>query len=239
MKRDVIEPMSTTLRATITRYRLLEPGQTVVVAVSGGPDSTALLHALSGLRVEWELNLVVAHLNHGFRGRKRRPMRRMLPNLRPDWIFPVVFGTRMFLRCECGGISRHRKRPGRLVMRFYGRSPRKSAAQRIALGHTRDDRVETFLLNLLRGAGLDGLGGFPPADFPLIRPLYTMSRAETEAYCATHGLQPRYDSSNTCLDYRRNRVRAELLPMLRQYYNAKVDDALLRLSDLAVADNSF
>ena len=113
------------------------------------------------------------------------------------------------------------------------------SAARIALGHTQDDRVETVLGNILRGTGLEGLGAMPPKDLPLIRPLYEVTRAETHAYCETHRLQPRQDSSNAELHYRRNRLRMELLPELRTHYNSNVDAAILRLAELTDADNSY
>ena len=112
-------------------------------------------------------------------------------------------------------------------------------ADRIALGHTRDDRIETILLNILRGTGLEGLGGMPPIRLPIVRPLYEVSRAQTEAYCAACGLQPRTDSSNAKVDYLRNRLRTELLPYLVTYYNLRAEEALLRLAVLATADNAY
>jgi tRNA(Ile)-lysidine synthase len=122
---------------------------------------------------------------------------------------------------------------------FLRRVATEVGATRIALGHNRDDRIETVLLNILRGTGPDGLVGLAVSEPPLIRPLLDVPRTEIEAYCALHGLNPRHDSSNSKTDYRRNRVRAELLPHLASYYNQCVGDSLLRLSEIAAADTDF
>jgi len=214
-------------------------GETVVVAVSGGPDSTALLHALAKLRTELEIRLVGAHLNHGFRGAESE-------------------GDAAYVRALCDGLgisnyceyvdvpalSKRRHLSAQAAARevrhaFLRRVATEVGARWIALGHNRDDRVETVLLNILRGSGLDGIAGLAAVDAPLFRPLLEVSRAEIEAYCASHSLHPRHDSSNDKTDYRRNRLRAELLPHLASYYNHCVGDSLLRLSDIAAADTEL
>ena len=120
-------------------------------------------------------------------------------------------------------------------------------AAKVLVGHSSDDQIETVLMHLLRGAGLSGLRGLQPRSiFPLgkgkkqlevVRPLLEVTRQETRDYCQLHGLQPRADSSNEVLDFVRNRVRLELLPVLRDY-NPSVDRALLRLAVLAGDDAS-
>jgi tRNA(Ile)-lysidine synthase len=225
------------LRNSITRYELFQAGHTLVVGVSGGPDSTALLHALAQLRAEYCLQLVAAHYHHGFRGEEAdadavyvRELAEMLdvPFRMEKADVPAMRRRRHLSAQEAAREARHA---------YLRRVAAEVGAERIALAHTRDDRIETVLLNLLRGSGLEGLQGFPPASLPLIRPLYDLRRAEIEAYCQAQNLQPRLDSSNVSLDYRRNRIRAELLPYLRTYFNEEVDDAITRMSDLAVADN--
>ncbi len=228
----------TALRATVARYSLLAPGQTIVVGVSGGPDSTALLHALAASRAEWQITPVAAHLNHGFRGAEA--------DADADYVAALAASLNIPARIERADVPALRRRQhlsaqeaARNVRHaFLRRVAAEVGAERIALAHTRDDRIETVLLNLLRGTGLEGLNGFPPSNLPLIRPLYDASRAQVEAYCAAHALQPRHDSSNNHLDYRRNRLRTELLPYLTAYYNERVGDAILRMADLAAADNA-
>ncbi len=228
-----------TLRATAERCGLFAPGRTVVVGVSGGPDSTALLHALHSLRDEWRLNLIVAHLDHGLRGEDSDG----------DAAFVAELAARLGLPCESerADVAGLRKRAHISLQEaartarhaFLRRVAARYQADRIALAHTRDDNIETVLLNLLRGAGLEGLCGFPASAPPLVRPLFDVTRAQVEAYCARHDLRPRRDASNVNLAYARNRLRAELLPHLRAYYNHGLDDALTRMTTLLAADNAL
>ena len=231
--------LTTAMRRTAARYRMFTAGETVVVAVSGGPDSTALLHALAALCTEWDVRLVGAHLHHGFRGDEATGDAEYVEALCRRLTVPF-YGE----RTDVPALRRRRHLSAQVAARevrhaFLRRIANEVGASRIALGHTRDDRIETVLLNILRGAGLDGLAGPAASEPPLIRPLLEVSRAETAAYCAMHALSPRQDSSNANTDYRRNRVRAELLPHLASYYNQCVSDSLLRLSDLAAADSAL
>ena len=215
------------------------PDETVVVAVSGGPDSTALLHALATLRSELGIRLVAAHLNHGFRGAESEGdaayVRALCDGLGIsnycEYVDVPALCRRRHLSAQAGAREvRHA---------FLRRVATGVGARWIALGHNRDDRIETVLLNVLRGSGLDGLVGLAASEPPLFRPLLEVSRAEIEAYCTSHSLHPRHDSSNDKTDYRRNRLRAELLPHLASYYNHCVGDSLLRLSDIAAADTEL
>lgn len=225
------------LRAAMTRYDFVLPGQTIVLGLSGGPDSTALLHALSQLCATEKWKLVAAHFHHGFRGEEADGdadyARTLAESLGVPFVMeksdvPAMRRRRHLSAQEAAREARHA---------FLRRVAAEVGAARIALAHTRDDRIETVLLNILRGTGMEGLQGFPPVSLPLVRPLYDITRAEVEAYCAANRLQPRADSSNASLDYRRNRIRAELLPYLRTYFNAGADDAIGRMSDLITADN--
>jgi tRNA(Ile)-lysidine synthase len=222
---------------TIARFRLFEPGQRVVVGVSGGPDSTALLHALHSVRAGLEIELTAAHLNHGFRGAEadedaasvRGLCDRLDIPLHTEFIdVPALRRERRISAQEAAREARHA---------FLRRTALDAGAERIALAHTSDDRVETILLNLFRGSGIEGLRGFPASDLPIVRPLYELTREDVEAYCSLQGLEPRLDSSNNDLKYRRNRIRSELLPNLRTYYNPRVERAILRLAEIAAADD--
>ena len=230
------EKLRTLVRRTLTQNAPITAGETIVVAVSGGPDSTALLHALSALRVECDVRLVAAHLNHGFRG--------VEADGDTEFVRALCDGLEIPCHCETIDVPALRLRrhlsaqaAAREVRHaFLRRVAADVGARLIALGHNRDDRIETVLLHILRGSGLEGLAGISAYDPPLLRPLLELSRAEIEAYCALYALDPRQDSSNRKTDYRRNRLRAELLPHLASYYNQCVGDSLLRLSELASAD---
>jgi tRNA(Ile)-lysidine synthase len=215
---------------------MFEAGQRVVVAVSGGPDSTALLHLLAGLREEWGLTLIAAHLNHGLRGADAEADAEYVERLGAELGIRVCVGRADVLetRRRRGGSKQEVARALRHA--WLRRVAQEEDAATIALGHTRDDRVETILHNLFRGTGTEGLIGFHAVDPPIVRPLYEVGRSEVEAYCTAEGLVPRLDPSNLDRSYLRNRTRTELLPYLMSYYNSRADLALLRLSDLATAD---
>jgi tRNA(Ile)-lysidine synthase len=236
---SVESDLLTNLRATVVRHEMFTSRQTVVVGVSGGPDSTALLCALAQMREDWRLSLVACHVNHGIRGAEsdadatyaQELCARLNVECRVEHAdVPALQKRRHVSLQQAARDARHA-----LLRRIAG----EAGAERIALAHTRDDRAETILLNILRGGGLEGLSGFAPIAFPLVRPLYDVTRAQVERYCDEHGLHPRQDSSNAKTTYRRNRIRLELLPQLRAFYNPHADDALLHLSDLARDDNAL
>ncbi len=231
--------MLTKVRAWIQRQRVISPGDRIVAACSGGPDSLALVHILSRLAPELELTLVVAHVDHMFRGAESEA----------DAVFVGEF---------CAGLGLtfyHTALDVPAYIESSGRSPQDAArilryrylrqvaerlgGAKIATGHHRDDQAETVLLNLLRGAGSAGLSGMKPADGDIIRPLLEVTRDEIEAYCAQHGLEPRLDSSNLSLDYLRNYLRLKLMPLLRERVNANIAETLCRTARLVGDEHDF
>lgn len=218
------------------RERLFPRGARVLVAVSGGADSAALLHVLASLRPDLGIDVCAAHLDHGLRSEESAADARWVGEFAERLGVPATIGRRDVaeaarrLRGTTEEIARRVRRE------FLEQTAREQRAERIALGHTRDDQAETVLLNILRGAGIDGLRGMAWVSGAIVRPLLGAARADTEAYCRAHGIAYREDASNRDLAYRRNRVRAELLPNLETYYNPSVRDALIRLSEIARAD---
>ena len=227
------------VRRSAERHGMFQPGQTVVVAVSGGPDSMALLHALHHLCNVWSISLVAAHLDHGFRGGESAADAEYVRAFCARIQIPVhiAFEDVPALKKRLHLSSQEAARRAR--HEFLRSVALEVGAERIALGHTRDDRVETILLNILRGCGPDGLEGFPPVRFPVVRPLYDTARSDTHAYCAANGLQPRMDASNESRNYRRNRLRLDLLPTLAEHFNPRIDEALLRLSNLVTDEKAL
>ncbi len=235
----------------IRSQRLFEPGESVVVAVSGGADSLCLLQVLYVLRERLDIRLHVAHLDHMLRGSESSLDARFVSShalsLGLDCTVEArdVQAYRRSRRCSLEEAARE------VRYAFLAEVARETGAVVLATGHTRDDSVETVMLHVLRGTGVHGLRGLDPVSQlhasaasvvdrrmapRLVRPLLPLSRDETQEYCLTKGLVPRSDSSNESLSPLRNRVRLELLPYCRSL-NPRFDDAVLRLSAAARDDD--
>jgi len=215
------------------RERLFTPGDRVLVAVSGGPDSVALLHLLVRLRSEWALHLGVAHFDHGLRGAESRA----------DSEFVADLARRLDLPCHTGaGEVKAAAQRDRLSVQMAARKLRQQflrdtrrhhAYTKIALGHTADDQVELFWLRVLRGAGLEGLKGMWPATPEgLVRPLLAVGKAVLLAWLEQESLSFRVDASNLSRAYLRNRVRLDLLPHLTRHFNPRLAQTIWRTQAL-------
>lgn len=221
---------------------LLSHGDTVIVAVSGGPDSLCLLHLLVLLSKRLKLRLIVAHLNHCLRPEAVQEANGVAAIAAG---YSLAFVTRTV---DIREMKRERKiseeEAGRLARYdLLLHAARKYGASKIALGHHLDDQAETVLLNILRGTGPDGLAGILPikerGGVQMVRPLLCLRRSEIEIYCRENNLQPYTDSSNMELDYTRNKLRLELIPRLEKHYNPKIREALFGLASLAAADRAL
>ncbi len=235
MANSLTERILTTAR----RFSMIDRGDLVLVAVSGGPDSVALLHALWTMRDDLGITLHVAHLNHSFRGEESDADAEYTRGLASELGLsatiekvdvPLIQSALRVSPEEAARMARYE---------FLEKTAESVGASRIAVAHTADDQCETVLLNVLRGAGIDGLSGMPPVRGKIIRPLIEVRRKEVETYLADRGLVPRQDSTNLTPAYTRNRIRLELLPSLRQDFNSDMDAGLLRLAELARADTAY
>ena len=232
------------IAAALTEHDLA--GARLLVAVSGGPDSLALLHALWQLRDEYGLTLVGAHLNHNLRGAESYA----------DAEFAAATFKRLGMpyTVDSADVASYRRThrlsledaARRVRYTFLADAAAKHDSHAIALGHTADDQAETVLMHIIRGSGLEGLRGMRTLDrraiggrkTTLFRPMLNVSRAQTQAYCDALNLQPRIDASNLSPEFLRNRIRMELLPMLESL-NPSVRDALMRLSRNATQDGDY
>lgn len=215
---------------------MLKPGDCVLVAVSGGPDSVCLLNALWSLSKEFAFTLHIAHLDHMFRGRESADEALFVAGLAKKLGVPaVVEKIDVPAFCRERGLS---SQEGARTVRydFLQNVAKTAGATRIATGHTADDQAETFLMRLLRGAGVSGLSAIPPVRDNIIRPLIDVTRGEVMAYIREHGLEFATDPSNAQSVYMRNRIRRDLLPLLR-HFNPRVVETLSTEAELLRDEN--
>lgn len=220
------------------REHALLPEETrLLLAVSGGPDSLALLSILGQPNVSSGAPPIVAYIDHGVRAADEVASERAFVQKQAHAAGLTFVSAKLESSSELGRSPEEALRRGRY--RALARLAIEAGADRVATGHTRSDQAETVLLRLLRGTGLNGLAAMRPvARWPLpspeapllIRPLLCLSRTETVSYCAALGLSPRQDPENANPRYRRNRVRAELLPMLAGF-NPHVEETLAVLAE--------
>ena len=227
----------------VDKHSLVATGEKVVVAVSGGADSVCLLDLLTKWQQQLGITVHAAHLNHQLRGAEAEADARYVAYLVGSLDVPITIDAR-----DVNAYRRERncsveEAARELRYDFLAAVAKNVNARLVAVGHTRDDHVETILLHILRGAGTAGLCGLKPClpvvnSICVIRPLLEITREETMSYCQQHQLEPRSDSSNLSLSFLRNRLRLELLPLLRKY-NPGIDRALVRLAEIADGDVSF
>ncbi len=236
---DVERGLEKTALSTLERYRMLEGGETVVVAVSGGPDSVALLLFLHGMAPRMRLDLHVFHLDHMLRGHESAEDARFVEELALKLGLPVR-SLAVDVRHEAGFAGRSPQDAARQVRLSRLRDfADEVAADRIATGHTADDQVETFIMRAVQGAGLSGLGGIPTVSGRLIRPLVEVWRFQVEEYCEAMGVTPRIDTSNLRMSYLRNRVRLSLLPFLASEFGPSIKEVILREVESLSLDRDF
>jgi len=240
------KPLEQRVLGFIREHRLVLSQSCLLVAVSGGPDSVCLLHILANLKEELGIELHVAHLNHQLRGAESEADAQYVANLVHRLSVPATIEKREVKAYQAQKHLSLEEAAREVRYTFLAQVAESVGATQVAVGHTRDDNVETILMHLVRGTGTRGLQGLKPytewqpdtKSLIIIRPLLGVSREETASYCQTHKLMPRIDSSNLSLSPLRNRIRLKLLPLLKGY-NPQVTKAILRTAHIAGDDFAF
>ncbi|MBW2545232.1 MAG: tRNA lysidine(34) synthetase TilS, partial [Deltaproteobacteria bacterium] len=228
------------VRKAIEKYSMLNPGDRVGIAVSGGADSVALLYELSILADEYDLALFILHLNHGIRGEESDR----------DEAFVVELAGSMGIPADSERVSIPElieKKGGSLedICReeryaFFERMSQKHGLNKIALGHNLNDQTETVIMRFLRGSGLEGLKGFLPVrDGIYIRPLIDSTREEIISFLEERDIRFVTDSSNADDIHLRNRIRNILVPELKASYNVRLEENISRTADILRLEDDF
>lgn len=230
--------MLDTVKALTTEYDMLPRGGKVLCAVSGGADSICLLHLLHSLSADGDFQVYAAHYHHGMRGAEADADAAFVEGFCQERNIPCVVE-----RGDVYGEARRRglgvEETGRLLRyEFLRRTAERLGCTRIATAHNADDNLETLLLHLTRGAGLHGLAGIPPRRGELVRPLLTTPRADIEAYLEAHGIPHVEDSTNADDSYARNKLRHQVIPVLREL-NPRLTERSAETMAYLRADNDY
>ena len=248
---------------TIKKYHLIENNDKIVVGVSGGPDSICLLDYLNKITKSPQFPHLISEPVGTL------PMSPLNPGTSGDMVNIVVAHVNHMLReeanedekfvknyCEKNGIEFYAKsidvqklantnkigteEAGRLARyEFFDEVLKKTGANKIAIAHNKNDKIETVLMHVLRGSGMEGLKGIEPKRGNLIRPLIECERFEIERYCEENQLNPRMDETNFENIYHRNKVRNVVIPYIQKEFNPNIIQTIERLSDLISLENEY
>lgn len=223
---------------TIKKYNLINNNDKIVVAVSGGPDSMCLLNILKNLKEKFNIQLFVAHVNHMIREEADSETEYVKKYCEQNNIECFIKKANVLEMAK--EQKKGTEEMGRIVRYdFFDYVANKVSANKIAIAHTENDNAETVLMNLMRGASIEGLKGIEPIREKFIRPLIECNREEIEMYCKVNNLDPKFDKTNQDNTYTRNKIRNLLIPFIKKEFNPNIIEALNRLADLARQDSAY
>jgi tRNA(Ile)-lysidine synthase len=230
--------MIESVKAYIAAQGLIRPGDKIIAAVSGGPDSMALLHILRKLSLQSGFSILAAHVNHGLRPQAGQDQEFVEEHCRSLNIpcYAKTIDVRQ-LACQTKTSLEDAGRQARYG--YFNELLQELHADAIATAHHQDDQAETVLLHLLRGAGMQGLRGIMPRNGHLIRPLLQQSKQNLLNYLHKNQISYCIDSSNQDQVFLRNRIRHQLIPLLQNEYNPRITENLSRLAEIVGEENDF
>ena len=224
---------------TIKKYNLIKDGDRIIIGVSGGPDSICLLHVLNSLKDELNFKIYVAHVNHMIRkeaDEETKYVREFCNNLGIECFIKKIDVIKIAKEEKKGTEETGRK----IRYEFFEEILKKTNSNKIATAHNNNDKVETIIMNMLRGSGVSGLKGIEPVrDKKYIRPLIETERKEIENYCIKNNLNPKIDKSNFENDYTRNKIRNIVIPYIKQEFNPNIIKTINRLSEVSQEESEY
>ena len=227
---------------TIKKYNMIENGEKVVLAVSGGPDSICMLDILNDIKndetIDINFEIVVAHVNHMIRKEAEEDekyVKKYCEEKQIEFYSKSIDVQKMANNNKIGVEEAGRK----ARYDFFDEILERTNAQKIAIAHNKNDKVETVLMHILRGSGINGLKGIEAKRGKYIRPLIEFERSEIEEYCSKKNLQPRIDKTNFENEYTRNKVRNLLIPYIQKEFNPNLIQTIDRLSNLVAEEEKY
>lgn len=224
---------------TNKKYNQIKSGDFLIIGVSGGPDSICLLHVLNELKEKLNIKICVAHINHMIRKeaiKEQKYVENFCKKLNIEF-FSKKFDILEIAKKEKKGIEE----TGRKVRyEFFEEILKKVGANKIVTAHNNNDKVETIIMNILRGSGANGLKGIVAIrQGKYIRPLIEISREEIEKYCILNNLKPKHDKSNFENIYIRNKIRNKLIPYIKKEFNPNIINTINRFSDVITLQEEY
>lgn len=229
--------MKSNVIAAINKYNMIKENDTIVVGVSGGADSMALLHFLLNESDNLKIKVIVTHINHCLRGEESdRDEKFVSDYCRDNGV--IFYSCRSNIKSEASEYGISVEECGRKVRYNYFNNIAEKYHAKIATAHTLSDSIETTMFNMIRGTGIKGLSGIAPVRGKIIRPLIFVTRSQIEDYCVKNKIKYVTDSSNLCYDYTRNKIRLDIVPKMREI-NTAFEKSFLRLKEQAEDDCSY
>ena len=232
--------MKQKVKETIKKYNLINSGDRIVLGVSGGPDSIAMLDILRQLRDEIKFEIYVVHINHNIRGK----------DADEDEEYVKKYCENYNIKCfskkiDVPTIAQNEKIGTEEAVRkvryeYFDEILQKTNSNKIGIAHNKNDKVETIIMHLLRGSGVSGLRGIEPIrENKFIKPLIECDRQEIEKYCKENNLQPRIDKTNFENEYTRNKIRNIVIPYIKEQFNPNIIETITRLSEVISNEDNF
>ena len=227
---------------TIKKYNLIESGDKLVLGVSGGPDSISMLNVLREIAedetIDLKFQIVVSHINHNIRKEAKEDeefVKKYCDENNIKFFSKSIDVEKIANNSKIGIEEAGRK----VRYEFFDEVLNKTNSNKIAIAHNKNDKVETMIMNVLRGSGLLGLKGIEPKRGKYIRPLIEIEREKIEEYCEEKNLNPRIDKTNFDNTYSRNKVRNVVIPYIKQEFNPNIIKTLDRLSELVKEEDTY